>query len=289
VKYAYIATLKEEHAILRMCHWLQVSRSGYYKSRHRTPSFQSQRRAHVHKAVVLTFNKFKKRYGAPRITVELNESGIQCSRNHIAELMAGAGLKARCGKNFRYSAATNKGNHVSENLLKRNFHANKPNEKWVSDITYIRLNRGFVYLAVIMDLFSRQIIGWALDTTMTTDLITQAFDMAVASRKTQPGLILHSDQGVQYRSGDYQARLLNAGIRPSMSRKGNCWDNAAMESFFARLKVESVYAESYQNKDEAYASVFEYIELFYNNVRRHSANEYKSPKQYEQEYYARCA
>lgn len=282
-------SLRDQHAIQKMCTWLNVSRSGYYKWRHREPSEQALRRAHVHEAVVLTFDRFKKRYGAPRIAVELQEAGIACSVNHIAQLMAASGLKARNGKNFKFFPSANAINHVSDNLLGRDFTAEAPNEKWVSDITYIKLDQGFAYLAVIMDLFSRQIIGWALDSTMTTALIIDAFEMAVARRNVKPGLILHSDRGVQYRSSEYQGLLYDQRIQPSMSRKGNCWDNAAMEAFFARLKVESIYAEPIRTKDEAYARVFEYIELFYNNVRRHSAINYKSPKQFEADYYAHCA
>lgn len=178
---------------------------------------------------------------------------------------------------------------MSDNLLRRNFSASKPNEKWVSDITYIKIERGFVYLAVIMDLFSRKIIGWSLDITMTNQLIMDAFNMAVATREVEPGLILHSDRGVQYRSSEYQFLLINNRIRPSMSRKGNCWDNAVMESFFARLKVESIYAEQFKGKQDAYSCVFEYIETFYNSIRRHSANDYKSPNTIEQEYNEQCA
>lgn len=282
-------SLRGSHAIDKMCRWLDVSRSGYYKWRNRVPSEQAQRRAQVREAVILTFDRFKKRYGAPRIAVELRESGMDCSRNHVARLMAESGLKARNGKCFRFFPAPNAINHVSANLLGRDFSAAQPDEKWVSDITYIKLDRGFAYLAVIMDLFSRQIIGWALDSTMTSELIGRAFNMAMAKRQAKPGLILHSDRGVQYRSSDYQGLLYDHGIRPSMSRKGNCWDNAAMEAFFARLKVESIYAEPPRTTDEAYAQVFEYIELFYNNVRRHSAINYQSPKQYEADYYARRA
>ena len=272
-----------------MCHWLQVSRSGFYKWLHRKPSHQTQRRTQVKAAVILNFEKFKKRYGAPRLTVELNESGIDCCRNFVAELMSEAGLKARNGKNFRYYPSPLAVNRVSPNLLRRDFTAGRPNEKWVSDITYIKIQRGYVYLAVVMDLFSRQVIGWSMDDTMTTDLIMDAFNMAIARRQVKPGLILHSDRGVQYRTGEYHRALLSHGIEPSMSRKRNCWDNAAMESFFARMKVESVHAESFRNLDEAYSSVFEYIELFYNTIRRHSANGYKSPKEFEQRHYEKCA
>lgn len=289
MKYAYIESLRGEYAIHKMCDWLQVSRSGYYKWRNRVPSARARQRALIEQALIVTYEQFKQRYGAPRLVVELNDAGIPCSLNHVAQLMAENGLKARNGKHFRFFPSAIALSHVSDNLLGRDFQADRPNEKWVSDITYIKIDKGFVYLAVIMDLFSRQIIGWALDTQMTTDLIVEAFDMAVARREVKPGLILHSDRGVQYRSGAYQGKLLDIGIRPSMSRKGNCWDNAAMESFFARMKVESIYAAQPGSKDEAYAEVFEYIELFYNNIRRHSAIGYQSPKQYEHDYYARCA
>ena len=268
-----------------MCHWLQVSRSGFYKWRQRAPGPREQRRLLVEKSVVITFKQFEHRYGAPRIAVELQEAGVPCSLNHIAKLMADNGLQAKNGKNYKYLPNVQAINHVSDNLLARNFTASKPNEKWVSDITYIKLQRGFVYLAVIMDLYSRKVIGWSLDTTMTNQLIMDAFNMAVASRKVAPGLILHSDRGVQYRSGEYQHLLITEGIKPSMSRKGNCWDNAAMELFFARLKVESIHGESFKGKQEAYACVFEYIEMFYNSVRRHSTNGYQSPNNYEKYYF----
>lgn len=285
VKYAYIDSLREHHSIEKMCRWLTVSRSGYYKLRRRIPSDRAKQRAVVMQAVSVTFDQFKQRYGAPRLAVELNEMGIPCSVNHVAQLLAESGLRARNGKDYKYFPSVQAINHVSDNVLARRFTANRPNEKWVSDITYIKVERGFVYLAVVMDLFSRKIVGWSLDTTMTNDLIISAFNMAVAARQVEPGLILHSDRGVQYRSGEYQHLLNVEGIRPSMSRKGNCWDNAAMESFFARLKVESIYAENLKDKNEAYACVFEYIELFYNSVRRHSTNGYKSPNHYENDYY----
>ncbi len=289
MKYAYIESLRGVYAIDKMCGWLNVSRSGYYKWRNRGVSNRIVRKQLVEKAVVLAFDRFKKRYGAPRLAVELNESGIPCSVNHIAQLMTKNGLKAKNGKNYKYFPNVQAINHVSDNLLRRKFTASKPNEKWVSDITYIKVERGHVYLAVIMDLFSRKIIGWALDKTMTNQLIIDAFNMAVAARNIEPDLILHSDRGVQYRSGEYQNLLLNEGIRPSMSRKGNCWDNAVIESFFARLKVESIHAESFKGKSDAYSCVFEYIEMFYNSIRRHSANGFKSPNNYEIEYYKKCA
>ncbi|XOV90549.1 MAG: IS3 family transposase [Pseudomonadota bacterium] len=289
MKYAYIHARREEFKIIRMCRWLEVSKAGYYRWRNREPSLRAQRKELIRAAVNDTYYEFKLRYGAPRIAVELNETGIPCSRNHIAEIMRELGLKARNGKRFKYQPSPEALSLVADNILSRDFTASAPNEKWVSDITYIEIDAGWVYLAVIMDLFSRQIIGWSMADHMRVELIEEAFDMAVARREVKPGLLLHSDRGVQYRALEYQGSLETLEITPSMSRKGNCWDNAAMESFFSRLKVELVYANRYETLEAAYQSVFEYIEVFYNRVRRHSANDYRSPHDYEQEFYARCA
>jgi len=289
VRYAYIESHREEFSILKMCAWLQVSRSGFYKWCKREPNYRDEYREIVRRATVRVFSQLKQRYGAPRLARELNDTGISCSVNHVAKLMSEEGLKARNGKNFTYSPTGVTTNNIAENHLRRNFYAEVPNKKWVSDITYIPIQGGHVYLAVIMDLFSRKIIGWSLDKTMTTDLILSAFKMAIASRKCEPGLLLHSDQGVQYRAKNYVLSLHDEDVVPSMSRKGNCWDNAAMESFFARLKVEEVYSQSYQHLNEAYSSVFEYIEMFYNRVRKHSTIGYISPVEYEKNYYEMCA
>ena len=289
MKYAFIDSLRGRFAVAKMCKWAEVSRSGYYKWRNRKPSARDLRKLEAERLLVDRFYQLKSRYGSPRMTQELNDSGFAISENAVAKIMAEQGLMARNGKGYKYFPDVLAHNHVSDNLLKRNFTASRPDEKWVSDITYIKIEKGFVYLAVIMDLFSRKIIGWSLDSTMTNQLIIDAFEMAVASRNVEPGLILHSDRGVQYRSGEYQALLLSEQIKPSMSRKGNCWDNAAMESFFSRFKVEALYAEDVTNKQEAYACVFEYIEMFYNSQRRHSYLGYKSPNSFEQEYERMCA
>jgi len=193
------------------------------------------------------------------------------------------------GKNFKYMPTANATSNVADYILARNFKADRPDEKWVSDITYIDVDGEWFHLAVVLDLFSRQIVGWAVDETMTTELILEAFNMAVARRKVTPGLILHSDRGVQYRAGEYQQALIDHKITPSMSRKGNCRDNAVMESFFGRMKVELIYAEDYKITTDLYSGLFEYIEVFYNRIRRHSSLGYKSPTQYEANYYAQCA
>jgi len=272
-----------------MCDWLDVSSAGFYRWRDRDISPREHKQALVRAAAVDVYYKFNKRYGAPRIHEELEALGIPCCVNNIAQIMQDEGLKARNGKNFKYIPTAYATSNVADNILNRNFKASKPNEKWVSDITYIDVDGEWMHLAVIQDLFSRQIIGWAVDETMTTELILEAFNMAVSRRNVKPGLILHSDRGVQYRAGEYQQALLNQKIIPSMSRKGNCWDNAVMESFFARLKVELIYAEEYKSLSETYSGLFEYIEVFYNRIRRHSSLGYVSPIKYEEQYYAHCA
>jgi transposase InsO family protein len=228
-----------------------------------------------------TYEKFKKRYGAPRLAVELSKNEIPCSVNYVAKLLKEKDLKARNGKQFKYSPSVEASTNVADNLLKRQFQVDAPNLKWVSDITYIKVGKAWLYLAVVMDLYSRKIIGWALDNHMRESLIIDAFNMAISTRQLEENALIHSDRGVQYRGNKYQQILLDNKIQCSMSRKGNCWDNAAMESFFGRLKVELVYAENYKTVNEAYTSIFEFIELFYNPVRRHSALGYMSPNDFE--------
>lgn len=267
-----------------MCRLLEVSRSGFYAYLNRPVSARQHQRELVSQAVEATFIAFKKRYGAPRLTDELNDQGIVCSKNHVARLLSEKGLRARNGKGFRYRARIESKTNVSENLLARKFDAAAPNQKWVSDITYIRVGRTWLFLAVVLDLFSRKVIGWSLDKHMRESLIIEAFDMAVTGRELGNGLLLHSDRGVQYRGHEYQQALRLNDITCSMSRTGNCWDNAVMESFFSRLKVELIYAENYKTVDETQAGLFEYIELFYNRKRRHSAIGNISPHEFEQHY-----
>lgn len=267
-----------------MCRLLKVSRSGFYAWRRRTKSVRQQQREQVSEAVEALFYGFKQRYGAPRLTEELNAQGIACSLNHVAQLLKNKGLRARNGKGFKYRPRIESKTNVSDNLLARRFNPDAPNRKWVSDITYIKVGRIWLYLAVVMDLFSRKVIGWALDKHMRESLIVEALDMAVSERELQPDTLLHSDRGVQYRGHEYQEALREYGLRCSMSRTGNCWDNAVMESFFSRLKVELIYAENYQTVEQARSGIFEYIEMFYNRQRRHSANNYQSPVDYEEQF-----
>ena len=267
-----------------MCRLLKLSRSGFYAWLKRPESNRQQKRMKVGAAVETVFVDFKKRYGAPRIALELNAQGLACSVNHIAKILHEKGLRARNGKGFKYRARIESKTNVADNILKRKFKVDKPNLKWVSDITYIRVGRKWLYLAVVLDLFSRKVIGWALDNHMREGLILEAFNMAISCRDLEKDILLHSDRGVQYRGHDYQNALKENGILCSMSRKGNCWDNAVIESFFGRFKVELIYAENYKTVEDTHTGIFEYIEMFYNKQRRHSAIGYMSPIEYENQY-----
>ena len=263
---------------------MNVSRSGFYAWLKRPKSARQQRREKVSEATEALFYGLKQRYGAPRLAAELNAQGIVCCVNHVATILHEKELRARNGKGFRYRPRTEARTNVSDNLLARRFNPTQPNRRWVSDITYIKVGRIWLYLAVVMDLFSRKVIGWSLDRHMRESLILEALSMAVSGRDIHSGTLLHSDRGVQYRGLDYQAALQDYGLRCSMSRTGNCWDNAVMESFFSRLKVELIYAQNYQSTDKARMDIFEYIEIFYNRQRRHSAINYMSPCDYEQQF-----
>jgi len=267
-----------------MCRILEVSRSGYYRWTHREISHRRQQREQMKAQVVELYHKFKRRYGAIRITRELNDTGTCCSLNYVASLLREAGLKAKNGKGFKYSKSNAGLINIKPNILRQNFTATRPNEKWVSDITYIYVNYEWMYLAAVMDLYSRAIVGWAFDTQMTDSLIGAAFEMALGRRDVLDGMLVHSDQGTQYRSNWYQAKLLDNGCQISMSRRGNCWDNAAMESFFSRPKAELIFGEKFITVEHAEQEIFEYIEVFYNRQRRHSALGYISPMQFEELY-----
>ena len=271
-----------KYSVSLMSEVLGVSRSGYYKWKHSLESERKKKREKVKRSLEKTYYQYKARYGAPRLSLELNAEGINCCKNHVAKLLKELGLKARNGKNFKYSGSGESMRNVKANLLKRKFKADRPNEKWTTDITYIWLHGKWLYLAVVMDLYSRAIVGWSLDKDMTETLVSEALSMALSRRTINEAMIVHSDRGVQYRSNGYQQKLLSEGCKISMSRKSNCWDNAAMESFFSRMKVELIYAERFESFEEAKMAIFEYIEIFYNRERRHSAIGYISPMAYEQ-------
>ncbi len=281
MKYALIEEYLGQYSIALMCRVLGVARSGFYKWRNTTVSGRTEQQQVVVEAVLDTYATYKARYGAPRIVKELKAAGIPCCLNNAAAILSDHGLKARNGKAFKYSTSSEAMTNVAENILWRDFKAGEANTKWTTDITYIWVKDRWLYLATVMDLFSRKIVGWALDITMTEELITTALNMAFELREVKAGLIIHSDRGVQYRAHKYQDLIRRHGCKVSMSRKGNCWDNAPMESFFSRFKVELIYAEQYESIEEAKSGIFEYIEIFYNRIRRHSAIGYVSPAEFE--------
>jgi transposase InsO family protein len=263
---------------------LGVSRSGFYAWRSREASAADERREELTAEVKEIHAEVKARYGSPRIHAELVGRGRECSVNFVAKVMREAGIAAKTRRKFRQTTDSNHGQPVAENVLDRDFDPDEPNTSWVADVTYIPTREGWLYLAVVEDLFSRRVVGWSMDATMTSRLVVDALEMALAARlkgSSPSALVAHSDRGSQYASEHYQRRLSEERITCSMSRRGNCWDNAPMESFFASLKKELVHHEDYATRDEARASIFEYIEAFYNRVRRHSALGYVAPAEYE--------
>jgi putative transposase len=269
-----------------MCRALEVSRSGFYAWRSRDASAADVRREELADEVKAIHAQVKARYGSPRIHAELVANGHECSVNFVARVMHEAGIAAKTKRKFRQTTDSNHSMPVAENVLDRQFDPDEPNARWCADITYIPTREGWLYLAVVEDLFSRRIVGWSMDATMTSRLVVDALEMALARRlrgswPSGSELVAHSDRGSQYASEHYRRRLREERIECSMSRRGDCWDNAAMESFFASLKKELVHDEDYATREEAKASIFEYIEAFYNRVRRHSSLGYVAPDEYE--------
>jgi transposase InsO family protein len=264
-----------------MCDALEVSESGYYCWASRSASQAEQRRERLLAAIKEVHAEFKGRYGSPRMAPELNARGYPCTENTVAALMKAHGIRAKAA---RRSVRTTDSRHslpVAGNVLGRDFAPAGPNRAWCADITYIPTADGWLYLAVVEDLFSRMIVGWSMDETMTSRLVVDALDMAIQRRVPSEGLLAHSDRGSQYASDHYQCLLSRHGIVCSMSGVAQCWDNAPVESFFASLKKELVHHERYTTREQAKASIFEYVEAFYNRVRRHSSLGFLSPGDFE--------
>jgi putative transposase len=263
------------------CDALEVSESGYYAWVGRPPSEADQRRDQLVAAMEVVHAEVKERYGSPRLTAELNARGHACTVNTVAALMKTHGIRAKTVRRFVRTTDSRHSLPVAGNVLDRQFQPIRPNTAWSADITYIPTADGWLYLAVVEDLFSRRIVGWSMDATMTSRLVVDALDMALRRRVPEQGLLAHSDRGSQYASEHYQRLLAEKGITCSMSGVAQCWDNAPVESFFASLKRELVHHERYTTREEAKASIFEYIEAFYNRVRRHSSLGYLSPEEFE--------
>jgi len=273
------------YSVEKMCRVLGVSSSGYYSFLIRKVSNRALHNQYVLKEIRNVFARSKKTYGSPRIHAELLEKGIKISKRRVSRLMRANHLRSVVKKQFKVTTQSKHPFQIVPNKLKRDFTTRYIGQVWVSDITYIKTNRGWLYLTVVIDLCDRKVIGWALsDNLSAKDTAITAYRMAINNRPIAGKLIFHSDRGVQYACNSFKNLLeANGNIIRSMSRKGNCWDNAVAESFFKTLKTECVYQHKFKNRQHASLIVFEYIETWYNNHRKHSTLGYKSPKQFEQE------
>ncbi|HFD3002400.1 IS3 family transposase, partial [Escherichia coli] len=283
MKYVFIEKHQAEFSIKAMCRVLRVARSGWYAWRIRRLQLspRQQFRRQCDKAVSQAFHQAKQRYGAPRITDELREQGVKYNIKTVAASLKRQGLRAKAARKFSPVSYKPHNLPVFDNLLNQDFTASAPNQKWVQDITYIRTDEGWLYLAVVIDLWSRAVIGWSMSSRMTARLVCDALQMALWRRKRPKGVIAHSDRGGQYCSADYQALFKQHDLRGSMSAKGCCYDNACAESFFHTLKVECIHGERLISRDDMRTVVFNYIECDYNRWRRHSACGGLSPEQFE--------
>jgi transposase InsO family protein len=270
-----------EFRIGTMCEVLGVSRSGYYAWRRRPRSQRDETNAQLTEAIRRIHGESRQIYGSPRIYAALRRRGIACGRHRVARLMRDEGLRSKTKRRFRYIATKREETPAAPNRLERCFTAKRPNRVWASDITIVKTAEGWLHLAIVLDLFSRKIVGWAMSTAVTQTLALVALRMAFLARKPKPGLVHHSDRGGQYLSAAYQHLLDEHGAICSMSRPGNCLDNAVVESFFHTLKTELVYQQHYRTREEARLAIFEYVESFYNRTRLHSTLDYRSPEEYE--------
>ena len=272
-----------------MCRVLEVSRSGYYRWLKRKPSQRELDNQRLDADIREIYDGSKGRYGSPKITQELRDRGRRVGKNRVARRMRKAGLRSKIRRKYRVTTDSKHHFAVSPNLLERNFTAQAPDKAWVSDITYLATRSGWLYLTVIIDLFSRMVVGWALSGSLGHEMVVTALKRAIRRRRPGKGLVFHSDRGVQYACTDFRNELDKHEFIQSMSRKGDCWDNAVAESFFGIMKCELVYHERYEDHQDTLHSIFEYIEVFYNRQRRHSTLEYLCPAAYEKQKMKLCA
>ncbi len=272
---------KANFPIVTMCKLLKVSTSGYYKWRNRGPSKRQLEDLFIVEDIQLIHNKSRGTYGSPRVHSELKDKGRNIGKNRVARLMRENSLSGAMKKRKRKTTNSNHNLRISENILDRKFAVEAPNAVWVTDITYLWCSEGWLYLAVVIDLYSRLVVGWSMSNEMPTSLVLAALHSAVGQRETSKGLIHHSDRGSQYASDDYRQALEGYGMISSMSRKGDCWDNAVAESFFGSMKQELIHRQSWGSRKELRFAVHEYIEVFYNRIRKHSTIGNVSPAQFE--------
>lgn len=278
-----IAQSAADFTIRDLCLALEVSRSGFYRWRSRLPSRRDQLNSHLLQHMEAAFKRSRQTYGSPRLTRHLRQQNIHCNEKRVARLMRLHTMRARQKRPFRpRTTQCARGRSAAPNLLKQRPAPDRPNQAWVADITYLWTVSGWVYLAAVMDLYSRRIVGWSIGPSLETSLVKEALKQALVARRPAPGLLHHSDRGLQYTSSAFQALLAISQITPSMSAAGHCYDNAAMESFWSTLKTELIHHHSFQDLAQARLTIFDYIEVFYNRQRLHSALDYMSPVDFEQ-------
>ena len=281
MKYRFISANREIFRVGRMCNVLSVSRSSYYAWLKRPESSRKRENRKLAAKIKVIHGQNRKVYGSPRIHKELKDQGVSCGQNRVARVMKQEGIRSIVPRKFKATTDSKHNLPVAPNLLKQDFDVKEPNKVWLADITYIFTAEGWLYLASIMDLGSRRIKGWSMNNRINKELTLDALKMAICNNPETKGIIHHSDRGSQYASHEYQKLLKDNALICSMSRKGNCWDNAPMESFFHTIKTEWVYGFKYKTRQEAKVSLFDYIEIFYNRQRRHSGIQYMTPCQYE--------
>ena len=284
MKYGFMQMHELEFSVQRMSNVFGVSRSGYYQYLKAPPSGRAQENERLLFKIRTIHEDSRGTYGSPRIWAELREQGESCSRKRVSKIMKIIGIEAKMKRRFKVTTRANPKAAVAPNLLEQDFISKEPNQRWVADFTYIATQEGWLYVATVLDLFSRRIIGLAMSERMTDELVIAALQQALIHRKPKVGLIHHSDRGSQYTSKDFRDVLKTFGIIASMSGKGNCYDNSVMESFYHTLKTEHVYFEHYNTREQAKKSIFEYIEVFYNRQRRHSTLGYVAPSVFENQW-----
>jgi putative transposase len=282
--YRFVRKHTEKFRVGKMCRVFKVSRTAYYRWLAKPVSQHKVQDKIIKEQIVKIYQESRKTYGSPRIHRKLGKQGIHCGKKRVERLMREAKIQAIQKHKFKVTTDSKHNLPVADNILNRNFDVSGPNICWTTDVTYIKTQEGWLYLAAVMDLYSKRIVGYSIQKFLTRELVIEALKMAIANRHPGRGLLTHSDRGSVYASHDYQQLLWQQGFICSMSRKGDCWDNSPMESFFKTLKTELVYHRHYKSRAEAKLEIFEYIEVFYNRIRLHSALGYESPADFEKNY-----
>lgn len=282
MKYKFMKEHCSDFLVKKMAEILDLTRSSFYEWKKRKMSKLKQEEIKLLIEIKTIHENNRRLYGSRRITVELNKTGTKYSKNRVARIMKKYDIKAKIKRKFKITTHSDHKRPISEDLVNRDFTASAKNELWTSDITYLWTKEGWLYLVVILDVFCRKVVGWALESTLSAKLVVKALQKAIDERKPEPGMIFHSDQGVQYASDEVRRILKYHGIQQSMSGKGNCYDNAITESFFHTFKTEFVYFEDFKTKKDCQLKTFDYIEVFFNRQRIHSALGYLSPEEFEQ-------